>query len=185
MAETRVHTRPRRNYIDLTIERQTPPGLPSHDDIVMDYAQHIACGCRTCKEAPSIGIKSFDWLSRKLLWTLDPGKRESFSALAGQYRDVLVEVLLLHRVIETDRDQLCRLRRCAFCSDCQMPMHKHRPQVLQCGHTFCVSCVKHYIKSAEEAGDEPRCIDCQEVITRYKPNYQLGELVKELEEPAT
>ena len=93
---------------------------------MMDYAQHIACGCCTCKEAPLVRIKSFDWLSRKLLWTLDPSKCESFSTLTAQYHDTLVEVLLLHHIIKTDCDQLCRLRRHTFCSDCQNPMHKHR-----------------------------------------------------------
>jgi len=58
-------------------------------------------------------------------------------------------------------------------------------QTLQCGHTFCIRCVKWYIHSAKEAGDKPHCINCQELITRYKPNYQLSKLIDVLEEPTT
>ena len=46
---------------------------------------------------------------------------------------------------------------------------------------FCINCIKWYIKSTEEAEDKPCCIDCQEVITRYKLNYQLGKLIDDLE----
>ena len=185
MAETRLPTHPRRNYIDLTREKTPPPTcLPTYEDVEEEYMGRTSCKCRMCKDMPPVGLRSFDWLNKRLAWTHDETKRNSFNHLAAQYREILVEVLLMHRVIEKDREQLSRLRRRAYCSDCQMPMITERAQTLQCGHTFCIGCVKWYIHSAEEAGDEPRCIDCQEVITRYKPNYQLGELVDALEEPA-
>jgi len=185
-AETRAPTRSRRNYIDLTRNKTPPPtSLPTYEDVALDYAVHASCACRACKEAPSLHLKSFDWLSKRLKWTHDKAKRNSYNHLAAQYRKVLMEVRLMHRVIETDRKKLSRLCRHAYCSDCQNPMDTECTQTLQCGHMFCIGCVKWYIHSAKEAEDEPRCIDCQEVIKRYKPNYQLGELIDVIKEPAT
>jgi len=185
-AETKIPMCSRRNYIDLTHNKTPPPtSLPTYKDVALDYAVHASCTCRACKEAPPLHLRSFDWLSKRLEWTHDKSKRNSYNHLAAQYREVLVEVLLMHHVIETDCEQLSRLRPRAYCSNCQNPMNTEHMQTLQCGHTFCIECVKWYIHSAKEAGDEPCCINCQETITRYKLNYQLGELIDVLEEPAT
>lgn len=129
---------------------------------------------------------SLDWLQRRLQWRDNPVRRQSHYDMTQQYRELIVDALLLHRVIEKERDKFDKVRRLAVCEHCQENMfyYSMHPQTLQCGCTYCLPCVRKMTKGKVDLTPdtkEPMC-PCGATIMRYKPNDYAFRLCKALKD---